>query len=99
MRRKMRYVPRSRTRALLNSCALIAVTVYALPRLPQLHPGLPGSFAALWICFAGLAIAANLYFLVGADAERSRMLEAQELRTAAHEAEIPGAEPGRRRAL
>lgn len=75
MKRMSRRAPNRRT-ALIYTCALIALGVYAIPNLlPELHPGIAGSFSVLWILFAGLALAANLYFLFGADKERSRMLE------------------------
>ncbi|MCL6453301.1 MAG: hypothetical protein K6T78_06665 [Alicyclobacillus sp.] len=79
MRRKLKTVPHARNRAIVYSCALIAMGAYALPRIPKLEHGLPGSFSMLWILFALLALCANLYFLFGADKERSRMLEAQEV--------------------
>jgi|GEM_PF-3213172 len=65
----------SRSRAMIYACALVALLVYGIPRIPSLKPGLAGSFSMLWILFAGLALAANVYFFVGADRERSRMLE------------------------
>ncbi len=75
MKRMARRRPNRRT-AFIYTCALIALGVYAIPNLlPELHPGIAGSFSVLWILFAGLALAANLYFLFGADRERSRMLE------------------------
>jgi hypothetical protein len=78
MRRKLRYVPNPRSRAFVYTCSIVALAVYAVPRLPQLHPGLAGTFSTVWILFAALAVAANLYFLFGADQERSRMLELHE---------------------
>ncbi|WDL95590.1 hypothetical protein [Alicyclobacillus sp. ALC3] len=75
MRRKTMTVSSPRRRAVVYTCALIALGVYGVPRLPELHHGLGGTFSVLWILFAGLAVAANLYFLFGADRERSRDLE------------------------
>lgn len=75
MRRKTRVVTHARRRAFVYGCALVALVVYGLPRIPALQRGLPGTFSLIWILFAGLALAANVYFLVGADKERSRMLE------------------------
>lgn len=65
--------PRKR-RAFVYVCSLLALLIYALPRLPKLAHGISGTFSFLWILFASLALAANLYFLVGADRERSRLL-------------------------
>ncbi|MCL6517661.1 MAG: hypothetical protein K6T67_11990 [Alicyclobacillus sp.] len=79
MRRKMKDVPHARNRALVYSCALVGLTAYALPRLPELKPGLGGTFTVLWILVTALALSANIYFLVGADKERSRMLEELEI--------------------
>lgn len=75
MRRKTMAVTSPRRRAAVYTSALVALGVYGLPRLPALHHGLAGSFSVLWILFAGLAVASNLYFLFGADRERSRDLE------------------------
>lgn len=74
MRRMQKQRPSQRT-ALIYALALVALLAYALPRIPALRPGLPGTFSVLWIIFAGLALAANVYFFVGADKERSKMLE------------------------
>ncbi|WP_197029244.1 hypothetical protein [Alicyclobacillus macrosporangiidus] len=79
MKRKMKDVPHAKHRALVYSGALVALAVYALPRLPDLRPGLGGTFTVLWILITALALSANLYFLVGADKERSRMLEEMEI--------------------
>lgn len=66
----------NRSTAVVYTCALVVLGVYAIPKLlPELHPGIAGTFSILWILFAGLALAANLYFMFGADRERSRMLE------------------------
>lgn len=67
----------ARRRALVYLAALIAMAIYAIPQLPKLQTGLPGTFSMLWILFLALAIAANTYFMVGADVERRRMLEEQ----------------------
>ncbi|QQE78034.1 hypothetical protein [Alicyclobacillus sp. SO9] len=74
MRRKIGMRP-SRRNTFIYICALIAMLAYGIPRIPALKPGLAGSFSAVWILFCALAIAANVYFFVGADKERSRMLE------------------------
>lgn len=75
MKRMAKRTPNRRT-AFVYACALIAMGVYAIPNLlPELHPGIAGSYSMLWILFAGLVLAANLYFVFGADKERSRMLE------------------------
>jgi hypothetical protein len=78
MRRKTRVVPHARHRAITYTCCLLALLAYGIPRIPPLRPGLAGTFSLVWILFAALAVAANVYFLVGADRERSRMLEARE---------------------
>lgn len=70
-------VAHRRRKAFVYCCALIALLVYALPRLPKLQHGLGGTFSLIWILFACMTLAANLYFLVGADKERSRMLSAK----------------------
>ncbi|MBX5437159.1 MAG: hypothetical protein IRZ33_08075 [Alicyclobacillaceae bacterium] len=85
MRRKLRTVPYAKTRALVNACALVSLTVYALPRLPGLRSGVAGSFTVAWMLFVALAVAANLYFLFGADQERSRQLEMQDIASAEKE--------------
>jgi hypothetical protein len=78
MRRKTAMGSQGRRKLFVYTCTIVAMVAYALPKLPQLHHGLDGSFAMLWIMFAALAVAANVYFLVGADRERSRMLEQRE---------------------
>ncbi|OFW78528.1 MAG: hypothetical protein A2201_10050, partial [Alicyclobacillus sp. RIFOXYA1_FULL_53_8] len=70
MRRSLPSPANSRGRALIYLSALIALGVYAIPKLPSLQPGIAGTFSMLWISALGLAVAANLYFLVGADVER-----------------------------
>jgi uncharacterized membrane protein len=80
MRRRMRNVPKAKNKALVYTCALLAIGVYGVPRIPGLYPGLAGTFSMVWILFAVLALAANVYFLVGADRERSRMLETYEMK-------------------
>jgi predicted anti-sigma-YlaC factor YlaD len=97
MRRKTRPDPAIRRRTLFYACAILAIMVYAIPRLPSLKPGLAGTFTLLWILFAGLAVAANLYFVFGADKERSRMLEEIAVYEAPSDAEEE--QKGRRRAL
>jgi len=79
VRRKSKDVPNAKNRAIVYSCALIALGAYAIPRLPRLEHGLPGTFSMIWILFALLAFSANIYFMVGADKERSRMLESHEI--------------------
>lgn len=75
VRRNMAPKPNPRSRSFIYLCTILALSVYAVPKLPALSPGLAGTFSTLWILFAVLAVSANLYFLVGADKERSRMLE------------------------
>ncbi|GMA51552.1 hypothetical protein GCM10025857_29090 [Alicyclobacillus contaminans] len=95
----MRYVPAPRRRALVYAAAALALAVYGIPRIPALAPGVAGTFSMVWILFAALAIASNLYFLVGADRERGHQLAEGELRPAQRPA-VPGRERGlRRRAL
>ncbi|MCL6626983.1 hypothetical protein [Alicyclobacillus shizuokensis] len=79
MRRHTRPDASSRRRAMVYAGALVALGVYGIPRLPGLHPGLAGTFALVWILFLGLGIAANLYFVFGADRERVRMLEEMDI--------------------
>ncbi|WP_211230644.1 hypothetical protein [Alicyclobacillus herbarius] len=93
MRRHTRPDSYSRRRALVYATALIALGAYGIPRLPSLQPGLAGTFALLWILFLGLGVAANLYFVFGADKERSRMLE--EMDTHPEPGETPRAAPQR----
>lgn len=78
MWRKSLYVSNRRRKSFVYVCALVAMLFYAIPRLPRLQHGVAGTFAFLWIGFAGLVLAANLYFLVGADKERSRLLSAKQ---------------------
>lgn len=78
MRRKTANVANGRRKSFVYTCAIVAMVAYALPKLPHLHHGVDGSFTMLWILFAALAVAANVYFAVGADQERSRMLEERE---------------------
>lgn len=75
MRRKTLAVHHPKRRAAVYTLTLLALLAYALPQLPALRHGLAGTFSFLWILFAGLAVAANLYFLFGADRERSRNLD------------------------
>lgn len=75
MRRKLRKVPNGKNKAFVYVCAIIALGIYGIPKIPSLHPGMGGTFSMVWILFGVLALAANMYFLVGADKERSRMLE------------------------
>ncbi|KPV39912.1 hypothetical protein [Alicyclobacillus ferrooxydans] len=85
MRRKLRHVPHARNRAVVYTCAVVSMVAYAIPRIPKLEHGVAGTFSMVWILFAVLALAANIYFLVGADKERSRMLESRGMRMAARE--------------
>jgi len=77
MRRKIRFVPHGRRKAAIYTLSLITLLTFGIPRIPELHPGTAGTFAMVWIMFSALAVAANLYFWIGADKERSRMLEEQ----------------------
>ncbi|MDQ0191496.1 hypothetical protein JI721_03395 [Alicyclobacillus cycloheptanicus] len=95
MRRKTLPGRTARRRAIVYTCALVALVAYGLPRIPALQHGLGGSFSVIWILFAGLAIAANLYFVVGADRERSRILEERELFTSRSAASPVRRERGR----
>jgi hypothetical protein len=95
----MRTVPQSKRRAFVNTCAIVALSVYGIPRIPRLHPGLDGTFSTIWILFAALAVAANLYFLVGADKERSQQLERQEADPGQAFSQRGRDVPSRRRAL
>ncbi|GGJ11487.1 hypothetical protein GCM10010885_21010 [Alicyclobacillus cellulosilyticus] len=79
---------RSRVRSFVYACALLSLLAYGVPRLPALRPGWAGTFSMLWILFAGLAFAANVYFAVGADRERSRMLAEKEIAPAPHAGEV-----------
>lgn len=85
MWRKSLYRAGGRRRAFVYVCAIAAMMVYSIPRLPKLQPGVAGSFAMLWILFAGVALAANLYFLFGADKERSKMLAVKAQGIVVHE--------------
>lgn len=98
MRRKMRYVPHARNRAIVYICALVSMIAYAIPRIPPLRHGLSGSFSMIWILFALLALTSNVYFLVGADKERSRMLESESLRAQPRDVE-PTPRGGRQRSV
>lgn len=79
MRRKISRRPTDKNKAFVYVCALVTLGVYAIPRLPALQRGLAGTFSMVWILFAVLSLSANLYFLFGADKERSRMLETYEI--------------------
>ena len=87
MWRKSLYRAGGRRRAFVYVCAIAAMMVYSIPRLPKLQPGVAGSFAMLWILFAGVALAANLYFLFGADKERSKMLSVKAQGLVVHDEE------------
>jgi hypothetical protein len=82
MRRKLPTVSNARNRAIVYASSLLALGIYALPKIPALQPGLSGTFSMVWILFAILALASNLYFMFGADQERSRLLEARAARDA-----------------
>ncbi len=69
------YVDKPKQKALAYTSGLLLLAGYGIPRMPEIHPGIAGSFVVLWILFTALTIAANIYFLVGADKERSKMLE------------------------
>jgi hypothetical protein len=92
-------VHHAKRRAFANTCAIVALSVYGIPRIPRLHPGLDGTFSTVWILFAALAVAANLYFLVGADKERSQQLERQEAESGQALSQRGRDVPLRRRAL
>ncbi|GMA64818.1 hypothetical protein NZD89_05475 [Alicyclobacillus fastidiosus] len=79
MRRKVANITNSRQKAFVYTCALIGLTVYGVPRLPRLEHGLAGTFTLVWLLFVALCVGANLYFLFGADKERKRLLEQQEV--------------------
>lgn len=79
MWRKTANVVNGRRKALYYGCAAIALAAYGLPRIPRLQHGLPGTFSFLWIATITLVLAANIYFLVGADKERSMMLEVRQI--------------------
>jgi hypothetical protein len=81
MRRKLRNVPNGKNKAFVYVCAVIALGIYGIPKIPSLHPGIGGTFSMIWILFGVLALAANTYFLVGADKERSRMLETHAIKS------------------
>ena len=99
MRRKSAFVPNRRSKAVVYACSLIALGAYAVPRLPRLQPGLPGTFAMLWILFAVLALAANLYFMLGADEERKHMLEEKDLLPSRNTLRVSGSRYRRQRGL
>lgn len=80
----MRYLPNAKNKAFVYTCAIVALGVYGIPRIPSLQPGIEGTFSMVWILFSVLALASNLYFLVGADKERSRMLETYEIKGTNH---------------
>jgi len=75
MMRRTAVVRHPKSRAFIYFCAILALMFYAVPKIPALHRGLGGTFSMVWILFAGLALSANLYFMVGADKERSQLLE------------------------
>ncbi len=75
LRRKVKSMNRAKEKGLLYLISLLALAIYGIPHIPQIHPGISGTFSFLWIMLTALVIAANLYFLVGADQERSRMLD------------------------
>ncbi|EPZ47482.1 MULTISPECIES: hypothetical protein [Alicyclobacillus] len=79
MRRKVANVANSRQKSLIYTCALIGLTVYGVPKLPKLAHGMAGTFTVVWLLFVALCVGANLYFLFGADKERKRLLEQQEV--------------------
>lgn len=78
MRRKVGTVVNGRQKSLLYTAALVGLTVYGVPKLPQLAHGAAGTFTAVWLLFVALCVGANLYFLFGTDKERKRILERQE---------------------
>lgn len=86
MRRKISNVANGREKAFVYTCALVALSVYAVPRLPRMTHGLAGTFTVLWLLFVALCVGANLYFLIGADKERKRLLDA---RTTGARASVP----------
>lgn len=82
MRRKSGIVTHGREKSVMYTCALLGLSVYAVPKLPPLSHGLPGTFTALWILTVAVAVAANLYFACGADKERKQLLEEQSVQSA-----------------
>lgn len=81
MRRKLAVVSHGKEKAVMYTCALLGLSVYAVPKLPHLTHGLPGTFSALWILTVAVVVAANLYFALGADRERKQLLEQQSAQT------------------
>lgn len=77
MRRKLAIQKNGRRNALIYTCAAVALGVYGIPRLPKMAHGLSGTFSVVWILFLALCVGANLYFLLGTDKERARLLEEQ----------------------
>ncbi|WAH37927.1 hypothetical protein [Alicyclobacillus dauci] len=85
MRRKLSTITNGRQKAFIYTCALVGLTVYGVPKMPPLTHGLSGTFTASWLLFVALCVGANLYFLFGADKERKRLLEEQEVSVASTE--------------
>lgn len=81
MRRKVGSVANGRQKSIVYTCALLGLTVYGIPRLPHMAHGLAGTFTTVWLLFVALAVAANLYFVFGADKERKALLERNEFET------------------
>ncbi|WP_367306938.1 hypothetical protein [Alicyclobacillus acidocaldarius] len=75
MRRKVGVPRQVRRYSAIYGLAALALAAYGVPRLPKLQHGLAGTFSALWLLLLALYMAANLYFLLGADRERARQLE------------------------
>lgn len=69
-------------KSLLYMCAAAAMLVYAVPRL-SLGGGLASEtvFGVVWLCFALLVLCANLYQVLGVDAEKKeRMRQVKRMR-------------------
>ncbi|SDW11062.1 hypothetical protein SAMN04489725_10261 [Alicyclobacillus hesperidum] len=86
VRRKVGVPRQIRRQSIIYTCAAIALGAYGIPRLPRMSHGIAGTFTAAWMLVLALSICANLYFVLGADKERKRLLEEQQYRT---EAEAP----------
>jgi hypothetical protein len=79
MRRKIGKTANGRQKSFIYTCALVGLTIYAVPRLPHLAHGMGGTFTAVWLLFVALCVGANLYFLFGADKERRKLLDEHDL--------------------
>lgn len=50
----------------------LGMLIYAIPRLPQVSTSLAGIYALVWLLFAMLLIAANLYALLRVDSSQKK---------------------------